>query len=191
MLHRTRPRQASMMLAASPEAPPETVAATRPGRGTLLVLDPQPVDLAEASSELWWRADHTDGELPVCGGWPTVRMLIGSVDGHEWPWTGITLNTPDVYRWVQVLGTAHKMTLEIGDTTNFWRIGHAHQPHGNPVEMPPKCQWWVTWVWANQTFTANEAYTIARRYLSTGLIDSSTCSMETLNETKHRQGSSS
>lgn len=155
--------------------------------GFLALVDPQSEILTDAGFELWWRANHTNDELPVLGGWLTVRMLIGSIDGNQWPWTGITLDTSTTSRWAQVLGTPQKLTLEIGSADEFWRVGHAHRLHGSPIEMPTECQWWVTWIWANQTFTADEAYRIARHYLLTGLVDPGLWTTELLHETKHRK----
>ena len=182
--------RASIAVVAPPRASQHRVAEARTPngrRGVLALVETRLELLADAEHELWWRADHTDGERLVRGGWSTVRMLLGSVDGNQWPWTGITLDTESATRWAQVLGTPQKLTLEIGSGNDFWRLGHAHQPPGHPIEMPPGCQWWVTWVWSHQIFTADEAYGVTRQYLTTGLVDAGSWSMEELHETRHRQ----
>ena len=104
------------------------------------------------------------------GGWPTVRLLIGSIDGDGWPWTRIEVDTDDIYRWVQVLGTSEGMTVEIGGGDDAFRIGHVRAVRGAPVVLPRECQWWVPIIWEHQTFTADEAALIAREYLISGVL---------------------
>ena len=135
-------------------------------------LAPEVVPEVEAGeeAELWWNANHQGVVQPVRGGWLTVRLLIGSVDGVGWPWTAIEYRTDHAYRWIQVLGTPDRMTLEVGGGKSAYRVGRAAQPRGARASMPQECQWWVLAVWDNQTFTADEAYQIARTYLSRGLL---------------------
>lgn len=122
---------------------------------------------------------------PVLGGWPSVGLLIGSVDGAGWPWTTIEYRTDQAYRWIQVLGTPDWMTLEVGGGRNVYRGGHAGQQRGARVSMPPECRWWVPVVWENQTFTAGEAYQIARPYLLCGPLPGA-CSLEETLYLRHR-----
>lgn len=124
----------------------------------------------EEEVELWWNANHHYAKERVRGGWPTVRLLIGSVDGAGWPWTTIEYRTDRAYRWIQVLGTPTCMTLELGGGRNVYRVGRAAQARGARVPMPQECQWWVVAVWDNQIFTADEAYRIARTYLARALL---------------------
>lgn len=133
-----------------------------------LEFAPQPV--AAQEPQLFWDANHTQVVQPVRGGWPTVRMLIGSIDGDQWPWTRIVVDTDDIYRWVQVLGIPESMTIEIGGGDDAFRIGRARSPRGAPVVLPRECQWWVPVVWEHQIFTADEATLIAKEYLTGGVL---------------------
>ena len=137
---------------------------------TLPALEFAPLIVAAQEPELFWVANHTHVVQPVRGGWPTVRMLIGSIDGDQWPWTRIVVDTDDVYRWVQVLGTPESMTVEIGGGDDAFRIGRASTPRGAPVILPLECQWWVPVVWERQIFTADEATLITREYLTSGVL---------------------
>ncbi len=127
-----------------------------------------PLTVAAQEPQLFWAANHTQAVQPVRGGWPTVRMLIGSIDGDGWPWTKIEVDTDHIYRWVQVLGTPESMTVEIGGGDDAFRIGRARAPRGAPVVLPRECQWWVPVVWEHQIFTADEAALITREYLTNG-----------------------
>jgi hypothetical protein len=135
---------------------------------SLPVLEYAPLTVAAQEPELFWVANHTQVVQPVCGGWLTVRMLIGSIDGDQWPWTRILVDADEIYRWVQVLGTPESMTVEIGGEDDAFRIGHARTPRGAPVVLPRECQWWVPIVWEHQSFTADEALLITREYLTNG-----------------------
>lgn len=148
---------------------------------------PEVVPEAEADEEitLWWNANHHYTKQPVRGGWPTVRLLIGSVDGNGWPWTTVEYRTDHAYRWIQVLGTPDRMTLEVGGDGDVYRVGHAGQDRGARVPMPPECQWWVPAIWTTQTLTADEAYQIARPYLACGLLPEE-CSLEEILYRLHR-----
>jgi hypothetical protein len=121
----------------------------------------------------------------VRGGWLTVRLLIGSVDGAGWPWTTIENRTDQTCRWIQVLGTPDRLTLEIGGDGYVYRVGHAEQGRGSRVPMPQECQWWVPAIWDNQVLTADQAYQIAKRFLSCGLL-AQACSIEEITYLEHR-----
>ena len=136
----------------------------------LPALEFAPLTIAAQEPELFWAANHTQVVQPVRGGWPTVRMLIGSIDGDQWPWTRIEVDTDDIYRWVQVLGTSERMTVEIGGGDDAFRIGRARTPRGAPVVLPFECQWWVPVVWERQIFTADEATRVTREYLTNGWL---------------------
>ena len=136
----------------------------------LPTLEFTPLTVAAQEPQLFWAANHTQVVQPVRGGWPTVRILIGSIDGDQWPWTRIELDTDDDYRWVQVLGTSESMTVEIGGGDDAFRISRAHTSRGAPVILPCECQWWVPVVWEHQTFTADEAIRVAREYLVNGWL---------------------
>ena len=86
------------------------------------------------------------------------------------PWTRIEVDTDDLYRWVQVLGTSESMTVEIGGGDDAFRIGHARAPRGAPVVLPRECQWWVPVVWEHQTFIADKAILITQKYLANGRL---------------------
>jgi hypothetical protein len=137
---------------------------------TLPALEFTPLTVAAQEPQLFWAANHTRVVQPVRGGWPTVRMLIGSIDGDQWPWTKIELDTDDIYRWVQVLGTPESMTVEIGGGDDAFRVGRARTPRGTPVVLPRECQWWVPIIWEHQTFTADEAIIVTREYLVNGWL---------------------
>jgi len=134
------------------------------------VLEFAPMTVAAQEPALFWDANHTQVAQPVRGGWPTVRMLIGSIDGDQWPWTRIVVDTDDIYRWVQVLGTPESMTVEVGGGDDAFRIGRAGATCGAPVVLPRECQWWVPVVWEHQIFTADEAALIAQEYLTSGVL---------------------
>ena len=136
----------------------------------LPTLEFAPLPVAAQEPQLFWAANHTQVVQPVLGGWPTVRLLVGSVDGDQWPWTRIEVDTDDIYRWVQVLGTSESMTVEIGGGDDAFRIGRARAPRGAPVVLPRECQWWVPIIWEHQTFTADEATLIAQEYLISGVL---------------------
>jgi hypothetical protein len=110
----------------------------------LPVLEFAPLTVVVNEPQLFWVANHIRVCQPVRGGWPAVRMLIGSVDGDQWPWTRIEMDTEEIYRWVQVLGTPESMTVEIGGGEYAFRIGRAHVSPGAPVVLPLECQWWVS-----------------------------------------------
>ena len=128
------------------------------------------VPIAAEEPELFWCANHTHMDLAVRGGWRTVRMLIGSLDGDWWPWTWIAASTARNGPWVQVLGTPEAMTIEIGGFGNALRVGRAGAPSGTPLVLPPECRYWVPKVEGNQSFTADEATAIAREYLTEGWL---------------------
>lgn len=168
---------------ASPVRPAPRTALSQRAGAVLPVLDRQPLNAVDS---LLWRANHFCGDRLVRGGWPTVRMLLGSIDGDSWPWTGVSLDTGTCYRWIQVLGTPDRMTVEVGSPEQVWRVGWAGRPCGQRVELPLPCQWWVTWVWENQLLTADQAFAVARAYLRTGHLDGVFWSLEILAERRHR-----
>lgn len=133
-----------------------------------LTLDLVPIVAEEP--ELFWCANHTHIDLAVRGGWRTVRMLIGSVDGDRWPWTWIAGSTVRSGPWVQVLGTSEAMTVEIGGFGDVLRVGRAGAPHRARLMLPLECRHWVPQIAVNQSFTADEATAITREYLTEGWL---------------------
>lgn len=117
----------------------------------------------ETTRDWWWGANHLeDIRLPIVGGLPHVRTLVRALDGASWPWT--TIGTAGA-SWFQVLGTAAACMIELGTSTQAWRVAHAYRPDPSRHRMPPGCRWWVRSCRADEVFTALEAASIGIRYL--------------------------
>lgn len=117
---------------------------------------------------LWWKANHTQGPLPVEGGWPAARVLVGAIDGASWPWT--IIHTDPSPRWFQVLGDPRQCLLELGHGPHVQMVfRHGENPRRR-VPLPAGCTPWIGAINSDEAHTISVAFDIGKTWTQRGAL---------------------
>lgn len=137
--------------------------------GSDIRVDLTTVTAPETAPRLEWAANHSTGWRPVVGGWPTLRMLCGALDGAGWPW--LIVDNRDTGCSVQMLGTAEECLVEVARPGDRYRmVFRLAGQRGGWHPLPRECRFWVAGLYDDEGFTAAEASAIAVDWLRDGRL---------------------
>jgi hypothetical protein len=134
-------------------------------RMTMELIDTRAL-VTNEDCHFWWRANHLSAPLPLSGGWPGAATLMRAIDGAGWPFTTVWVARGDGALTGQVLGTAERCVLEVGDEAGMRTVYRKGVRNAfRWVEMPVGCQWWIPTVHTDELMSVAEAVALAELWL--------------------------